>query len=223
MSEHVTEAAHKAGDAVEHAGHGIKATLSKKLGPMPVGGWLLAVLGGVAVALYFRNRSAGSDTTDLPTDPPGEFDPNAPNGFDQADPGGTNPGVGGGVDTGGNPTTPGTSAAVHHSEAYKAKHAKDNPTWEAHAILAMTQVGFHSSQVRNTLQAYLHGNHLGAGAKVTLDATLARCGPPPNPPKKQPGPGVQHPPAHPGRPIKDTGQTPPTKPVPQLPGRPIAH
>lgn len=219
VSEHATEAAHHAGEAAQHAAHGVKGALSKKLGPMPVGGWLLALAGGVGIALYFRNKSA-ADSADLPDDTtfPDDFTVNG-DGFDQADPGGTNPGVGGtgGTDQAGNPNTPGTPAHIHHSEAYKAKHAKTNAEWKHHTVLAMTAMGFGAAAMDNTLDHYLKGQRQGQAGELRLSAALARCGPPPNPPKHVPGPGTGKHEPNPGHGTRDTGgphghQTPGTKP-----------
>lgn len=55
---------------IEGAHHG----LAHKLGPFPVGVWLLIVAGGLAIAYYARNHSASSTTTP-PVDP--NADPNA--------------------------------------------------------------------------------------------------------------------------------------------------
>lgn len=208
MTEHAHEAAHHAGAAVEHTGAGIKGALSKKLGPMPVGGWLLAVVGGVVVALYFRNKSS-ANATDLPdaTDTPGDFTAN--DGFDQADPGGTNPGVGGGqpvvgVDQGGNPATPPT--VVHHGAAELARKAKTNAGWEDHAVDAMVAIGFGRAHTRDALDVYLHGKQPTAGQELVIAATLSRCGPPPNQPKRVQPPGTKPTKPHPGTGTRDTGQ-----------------
>lgn len=196
MTEHAAEAAHHTGEAVHHGAAGIKGGLGRKLGPMPVGGWLLAVAGGVLVAWYFRRASAATDPT--ATDPT-----TATTGWDTADPGGTNAGVGGGVgNTGGGGGTGGGTSA-HHTEAYLARQATTNAEWKSHAVLAMAPFGFDAAHVARALDDYLAGHKLNQGETVTLAATESRCGPPPHPPKHQAPPGT--PPPH-----KPSGQHDPT-------------
>ena len=216
----MAEAGHHAGAAVEHAGHGVKGALGKKLGPMPVGGWLLAIAGGVGVAVYFRNRSA-ANAANLPdltaTDATGTTD-----GFTPQDPGGTNQGVGNGgsytyTDTATHTPAGNGNSSTHHGPAYLARHATTNAAWKAHALDAMAARGFARKAVGETLDDYLAGQRLTPGDEVRLAATLASCGPPPHPPKHIGGPGTPkpapHPPAH---------QPPPPVHQPTT-GRPTTH
>lgn len=222
MSEHIAEAGHHAGQAVEHAGTGVKGVLGKKLGPLPVGGWVLAVAGGVGVALYFRNRSAGN-AANLPditaTDATGATD-----GFTPQDPGGTQQGVGNGgsytyTDTANHGAGNG-NASTHHGDAYLARHATTNAAWESHSIDAMHARGFGRPAVRESLDAYLAAHRLTAGQEVRLSATLAICGPPPHPPKHIAGPGTPKATSTPAG-----HATPPRTPPVHQPtkGRPTTH
>lgn len=193
MSEHMGEAAGHAGAAVHHTGAGVHGALGKQLGPMPVGGWLLAVAGGVVVAYYFRRNAAASSAA---------VDPNAANlptdttGWDTADPGGTAQGVGGsagGSGGGGNGNAPagGPKAA---SEASLARAATTNAEWRHHAVLAMAGTrGFDAAHVDNALADYLAGHKLTEGEVVALAATEALCGPPPHTPTRQAPPGTPTP------------------------------
>lgn len=226
MSEHIAEAGHHAGAAVEHTAHGVKGALGHKLGPLPVGGWLLAVAGGVGVAVYFRNRSAANaaDLPDITT-----TDATGPDGFTPNDPGGTVQGVGGaggpisGTYPYSNTATAGNgNAAVHTGPAALARAAKTNAEWANHAADAMARRGFVHGAVAGTLDKYLAGKRLSAGDELRLQATLATCGPPPNPPKHVALPGTGKPEPTTGHGTKDHGTdnpggahtTPGTKPAP---------
>jgi hypothetical protein len=52
----------------EGAGHGLKATLGKKVGPLPMGVWILAVGGGLVLTWYMRRNAAPTTATDTSTD-----------------------------------------------------------------------------------------------------------------------------------------------------------
>lgn len=198
MTEHAAEAAHHTTEAVHHAGKGVGSALGRKLGPMPVGGWLLAVGGGVLVAVYFR-RKATTDTTDPAA--VDTTDATGADGFDQADPGGTQAGVGGGSYTYSDTATGNGNASAHHGQAYLARQAKSNAGWVDHSVRAMQARGFAPAHVRDALEAFLHGHTLTPAQEVALAATEALCGPPPHPPKHHPKPGG------------GAVHTPPTKPV----------
>jgi hypothetical protein len=231
MSEHAADAAHHAGEAVHHGAAGIKGGLGKKLGPMPVGGWLLAVGGGVLVAYYFRSRSGnggGTDTTDTTATDAADL-PDA-TGWDQADPGGTNQGAGNlydpttndpssnttgdtGSTSGGASGGGGGGSDAGPSQAHLARQATTNAAWAKHAVKAMQPFGFAPDHTAATLAAFLAGDKLTQGQTVTLAATESRCGPPPHPPHHQAPPGTPPPAPTPTHHHRDTGgHTPPTKP-----------
>lgn len=195
MSEHI------GGEAVEHT----KNALSHKIGPLPAGVWGLAILGGIGVAVLVR-RSANDQATQDAADTIDAADMTGPSGYDQADPGGTTPGVGGSTSAGGDgsypesggdtstpngPTTP-TAAA-------KARQATTNGDWQHFSVEAMRHLGFAPGRVNAVLTAYLSGHKLDGQGTAILGAVMARCGPPPRPPKHKADPGTNgHPGAHPG-------------------------
>lgn len=67
---------------------GVKGALGKKIGPLPLGVWLLAIGGGLVVAAMVRRR-AGNGPVEGVAEEAGGF------GWDEPDPGGTRPGIGG--------------------------------------------------------------------------------------------------------------------------------
>lgn len=197
MSEHAAEAAHHVGEAGHHAAQGVHGFLGKRLGPMPMGGWLLAIAGGVAVAIYFRNRASSSSTSSTGgTTPDGySYDPTTgqwvnPQTGQVLDPGSPYTGVGnlgsgggGGNPSNGNPEPP--AAAAHKTQAQLAKAATTNAGWLRHAEAAMVEFGFKPAIVQHTLERFLAGEHLSHAQRVVLEGTLPRVGPPPKPPTRQ--------------------------------------
>lgn len=99
-------AVHKVGEGAAHGAEKTKSVLGRKIGPLPLGAWILAVLGGVAVALYLRGQSTEPDAPDAP-------DAELPNDT-QAGVGGSR----GGYDPA--PTPP--PAPVHHHHRHPHPH-----------------------------------------------------------------------------------------------------
>lgn len=139
---------------IEGAHHG----LAHKVGPFPVGVWLLIVAGGLAIAWYARQHSASS-TSSTPTDP--NADPSA------ADNGATPAMVSGGLDASG-----GSGQAPYYPPPPRAPGA----TTPRHrrVVHHHTPAGPSSYVVRagDTLTTIAHRHHTTANKLYALNARL---------------------------------------------------
>lgn len=174
---------------------GIKGALGKKIGPLPLGAWLLAVAGGVVVAVIIRRRSLDGGPADATEEGV------VANPWDQSDAGGTLGGVGGVAGSGGgtvtqpdtrwqDPVSPATPDAaldepgnggptVRSGHVAKAKAATTNVEWRAEAQAALVKRGFSAGAVQKALQDYVQGKKLTAAEARISSAAVTLVGPPP--------------------------------------------
>lgn len=176
----------------------IGEAMSKKVGPLPTGVWLLAVGGGIAVAVFVRRRAASSAEdpgTGISTD--------------------TQPGAGnlGQDDTGGDTPAP-------------SGRPTTNEDWfqQAYDAILGTHAGYSPSLVTTALTKYLEGQTLTTAEQAIVSMALRLVGPPPVPPPL-PEPGNPPPPSstppppgpsYPG-PTKPPPKPPAPKPKPSAP------
>jgi hypothetical protein len=147
----------------------IGGALSRQLGPLPVGGWLLAAAGGIAAALFIRSRraaTAAADETAAATVPDGTVY-TTPNGVGQSGAGG------GGALVDAQPTI------------------ATNADWQNVVIRKLIARGYDPSTVDSAVRSYLAGDHLSVMQRAIIAEALVLVGPPPlSPPPEAPAPPV---------------------------------
>lgn len=193
-------------DEEEHdgggGGKGLGATLGKKVGPLPLGVWIAAVVGGIGIAYVVRRSGDNEEAVD-PYTPDGTVI-GMPNGIGQT-------GDGGGKDADDLDVDPQT-----------------NEQWGRQAIRKMIARGYDPTLVDSAIRKYLAGETLTITERALIAETLVVVGPPPVPPPPEipggtgtdpvdpitPRPPVVDPPApgpKPPRVIHDVSRPPTTK------------
>lgn len=171
--------------------------LTRKAGPLPIGVWIIAVGGGIAIAVYMR-RTAGAGA-EVPT----EVDDQ---GFNQ----------------GGNTFTPGGvggSAGTSNVNPLPTAPA-DNDEWLQRAADYLVGKGLSGSQVAHSLGKWLGGETLTQQDRAIVDMAIQAIGNPPTAPPPSPNaPPV--PPTIPPRQVPPMPGTPGTAPRPTKPGPPV--
>lgn len=183
---------------------GLKSALGRKLGPLPMGIWVLAVGGGLVFAYYMRRNSSSTDATatdttgaDTGDTGQGTWPYGLPNGVGQAgyDPSGSDSGS---TDDGTLPTT--------------------NEQWQKRAVQVLVGLGYEAIAVDRAVSAYLGGESLTTIQRAIINEAILRIGPPPvSPPSPtspdQPPPIITPPKTGGGGTIPPTPTWPPKKPV----------
>lgn len=147
----------------------VSGALSKKIGPLPVGAWLLAAAGGIGVALFVRSRRAGADQAQA------EAAATVPDGTVYTQPNGI--GQGGSSGSGGSSDDTPT--------------VRTNSEWAQVAVRRMIARGYDPTAVDVAVRAYLSGDHLSSMQRAIIAEILVFVGPPPTaPPPESPGPPV---------------------------------
>lgn len=173
-------------------GPDIPDALGKKVGPLPLGVWLLAVAGGVGVAWWVRSHgsSGGTDTVD----------PTVPDGTNYTQPNGV------GQDDSSSDSSSGTGSI--------APAPTTNEEWGQQAIRQMIARGYDPTTVDKAIRDYLAGNTLTTVERALIAETLAVFGPPPVPPPPEVPGGTVDPPT---TPVTSPPKTTPDKPSPTPP------
>lgn len=142
----------------------ITESLSKKVGPMPLGAWMLAIGGGLGIAVYMRRHAAAA-----PAAPAGTDTSTWNQGGNTAtDPGAGNLGAGGTTITG--PTRPTT-----------------NDEWLTLAVDNLTAGGKASGSIVNfALSTWLSGASINEQQRAIVDMAIRALGNPPIPPPPSP-------------------------------------
>lgn len=161
----------------------IRAALTRKVGPLPVGAWLAVVALGVGVtaAIIRRRRAAaGLDPEPQPADAPttDEGNPFPTGGFTV---GGLNPGTGSGIPSSSLPSS--------------TPEVRTNSDWETSAIRWAIAKGFTPTIAAGAIAKFIGGQTLTAQEGALVDAALAANGPPP---ENVPPPNVETTPTGPG-------------------------
>lgn len=204
----------------------IGAELGKKIGPLPLGGWLLVAGGGAAAAWYTRRQMSAGSTAAATTG----------NGLQATDPGtvdsgATSAGVGGAVGTE-VPVTEPTPIPAEAPRRRRFGHARvfpigpafpapgrsiksggrirTNTAWIEAAIEHLRRAGYlpHPSTV--ALQHFTEGRALNPFQRNIVEEAIARTGPPPQTIHRRAV--TSKPAAHPGAVVsrRDTGEGLPT-------------
>lgn len=180
-------------------GTDFKAAMGKKLGPLPVGVWILAVGGGLMLTYYMRGRG-GSEAP--PTEEEttaaaagtgtGSWPYGVPNGVGQW--GGNN--GGGQEDKGEDKTLPTT-----------------NEQWQRRAISILVGRGYEPTVVDRAISAYLGGQSLTTIQRAIINEAILLIGPPPVSPPPPTSPDQPPPVVTPPKPTTPK----PNPPTPTLP------
>jgi hypothetical protein len=177
-------------------------SLSHKVGPLPLGVWLVAIAGGVGVAWWVRTHgSSSADNT---------ADPTVPDGTNYTQPNGV------GQDSGSSDSSSGTGSV--------APTPTTNEEWGQLAIRQMIARGYDPTMVDRAIRDYLAGNTLTTVERALIAETLAVFGPPPVPPPPE-VPGGTTPPTTtpippPTKKPDPPTKIPPTKAPPKPPAKP---
>lgn len=156
----------------------VKETLTRKLGPLPVYGWVIGVGGGLLVAAYIRRLYASAPETD------------AGDAIDGAD-----DGAGGYV----SPSDGTGGAGVSDPNVFPDDHAggpntpqppRNNNDWRKDAIRAGIAFGFGALATQGMIDRYLTGGSLSEKQAERVNRIIAQVGPPP---KATPSPSIRHP------------------------------
>lgn len=177
---------------------GIGATLGKKIGPLPLGVWIAAIVGGIGIAYVVRQRG-GSDDEPEPYVPDGTVI-SQPNGIGQT----------------------GSSSSDQSGEDLEVD-PQTNEQWGRIAIRKMIARGYDPTTVDSAIRKYLAGETLTVTERALIAETLVVVGPPPVPPPPEiPGGSVTDPvtPVTPRPPPVDPPAPGPRPPRPPIPAKP---
>lgn len=173
----------------EHHGGGISAKLGKKIGPLPLGVWLV-IAAGIFYFVYKKNN-AGGGSGGPQTDPAGNTGTiNPQTGYvygsseDQAALGSGSSSLGGSSDPG---STGGSTVAGQYA---------DNNAWAVAAINYLVSIGVDAVAANTAVTQFLGSQTLTTNQQAEINLVIQRIGAPPSPP--EPGgspPPVVNPPA----------------------------
>ncbi|WP_129286717.1 hypothetical protein [Streptomyces sp. GZWMJZ-114] len=203
----MTDAPDTPAHAPKGGGGGFKASLGKKVGPLPVGVWILAVGGGLVVA-YFMRRGASGDGQEVTDDGTGAADTGGtgvgtwpygyPNGVGQG-------GSSGSTDDGQDEDDDGTLPVT-------------NEQWQRRAVQVLVGLGYEAVAVDRAIAAYLGGEGLTTIQRAIVNEAILRIGPPPvsppSPSTPDKPPPTTTPPKTDPKPLPSTPTTT-TKPKPK--------
>lgn len=152
----------------------MRTELARKVGPLPLGGWLAIAAVGVAAAIIIRRRlaanSAASSAEPALVGPDGErLDASAIASYT---PGGFVVGGGPATATGGTPNDPTVT---------DPPTPLTNSDWSAKAISYLLSRGYQGTIVVDGVERFLSGGVLTTQQQAMIDQALAAVGPPPQP------------------------------------------
>jgi len=184
------------------AAAGAKNALTKKIGPLPVGVWVVVIGAGVGIA-YLVNRGQASSAAAAVD---GEFTDRLDN---------TMPGVGGAAGGGGG------NALLDAAQSLTGSYS-NNEAWSGAALRKLISRGWDPTVADAALRSYLGGNTITQAQKQAIDDALIAVGPPPvTPPMPASGLLVEPAPDKSATPVQTgQGSTPPatTLPAPMTTG-----
>lgn len=149
----------------------VTEALGRRIGPLPAGAWIVAVLGGVGVAIVIR-RQASSDQLASDAYAAGEqsgYDSVAQDATGGWDGSFTNAGAGNLYDP-----DPGTNTGP----------IKTNAQWRHRVATVLTDEGYRATLIETALAKWFDGKSLNRQQSEIISEALARIGPPPHPPKR---------------------------------------
>lgn len=153
--------------------------LGKMVGPLPLGGWVLVIGGGLGVA-YVANRNRGN------SQPAGDVVDDASGAFSYYDDGNT--GIGPSGVLGALDEAPPSSGPV------TVPAPTTNTEWSRLVYAELVGRGFQALAVSRALAVYLNGDRLTTQQAAIIDAALRlQWGLPPDPPPASPPPRPETP------------------------------
>lgn len=180
----------------------VREALSHRIGPLPAGAWIVALVGGIGVAMVIR-RQAGNDQSYADGYATGEqagYDSVAgdstdgPQPYESGSSSYTNPGAGNIYTPDNVPTGP----------------IKTNAQWRHRAAVVLSRRGYRTAMVEATLGRYFAGKRLSSAQQNIVDEAIAMLGKPPKPPKRndthKPPKRKPHTPSGPRRDVLQTGR-----------------
>jgi LysM repeat protein len=162
--------------APEGSGGGLKAKLGKKIGPLPLGVWLV-IAAGIFYYIYKKNNS-GSSTSGQQTDPAGNVGTiNPATGYvagsaeDQAALSSGSSGLSTGSDSG---SAGGSTVAGQYA---------DNNAWAVAAINYLVSIGVDATSANTAVTQFLSSQTLTTQQQGEINLAIQRLGAPPSPPE----------------------------------------
>jgi LysM repeat protein len=162
--------------APEGSGGGLKAKLGKKIGPLPLGVWLV-IAAGIFYYIYKKNN-AGSSTSGQQTDPAGNVGTiNPATGYvagsaeDQAALSSGSSGLSTGSDSG---SAGGSTVAGQYA---------DNNAWAVAAINYLVSIGVDATSANTAVTQFLSSQTLTTQQQGEINLAIQRLGAPPSPPE----------------------------------------
>ena len=168
-----------------HVGGGLGHTLGKQVGPLPLGAWAVAIIGGVGVAYYINRRQAAAAANDAIQS---AADPSASAAYQEGAQGGPGNDTPAGVGNTGNAPLPPQDGPI-----------RTNAQWRVAAIRALIVAGNPPLASANAVQRYLAGKPLNHAQQGLVNQAIGLVGPPPQNTRLSPLEPAHHPqhsPAH---------------------------
>lgn len=137
--------------------------LGKMIGPLPLGGWVIVVGGGLGIAYAANRRRGGAAPVEV-----------APDLTGAGVPGALVPGLPGGVVNLGPPAP--------SFEGINAPPPATNDEWARAAARVLIGRGFGAYATQQAIDAYLRGETLTSEQRAVVDAAILAAGVPPFPP-----------------------------------------
>lgn len=163
------------------------AALSKQIGPLPAGGWLVAIVGGVGVAVFIRRRANNAESYDAGLEAGEEsVAGDATDGLD-----------GRGFQNGESLTNQG-SGNLYRNGGYAVPPTNNTPIrtnaeWKSRASTQLMLRGYVPWLVYAAIERWFAGKRLSGAQQNIINEAIGLVGPPPRPPKhKPPVSGGQH-------------------------------
>lgn len=156
------------------AGGGIRARLGKKIGPLPLGVWLL-IAAGIFYYVSKRNSTGGGGQTD-PAGNTGSINPATGYVYGSAEDQAA---------AGAGSSSLGTSATSGSGGSTVAGSYADNEAWAVAAINYLVGIGVDATSANTAITQFLGSQQLSATQQADVNLAIQRLGAPPSPP--QPG------------------------------------
>lgn len=157
----------------EGGGKGLKGTLMKKVGPLPLAAWIVIA---AAIIWYTRRQSTGGGSAGQATDPAGNVGTiNPATGYvagsaEDIAASGASGSLGGSSDSG----TGGSTVAGSYA---------DNNAWAVAAINYLVSIGVDATAANTAITQFLGSQQLTPAQQADVNLVIQRLGAPPSPPE----------------------------------------
>lgn len=167
----------------------VPEVLTRKVGPLPVGGWIIALAGGIGVAVVIRRQASDSGAFAEGYEQGEQAGYDSVSGDDDFGLGGntyTNPGAG---NLSGTLPAP---APVTPAPTKPLPPITTNAQWRNRALSVLTRRGYKRAVATTSLRKWFARKELLEHQRHVINEAITVIGWPPNPPKR-PGPRSQNP------------------------------